>query len=137
MLLSGRTASATHRTASSSTVLMEATSLMARPPARCKQSASSVYLAIGNAIPTPAPETLEEVRVNASMYDAQQGSASGAHIDMSTGSGTNVLHGSGYFRRGTDWINAAPFFFKQDESIPASEKLQQLHRYTAGGTFGR
>src|SRR5246127_3036132 len=57
-------------------------------------SASSVYLSIGNAIPTPAPETLQEVRVNASMYDAQQGSASGAHIDMSTGSGTNAIHGS-------------------------------------------
>src|ERR1700691_5648473 len=30
-------------------------------------SASSVYLAIGNAIPTPAPESIAEVRVNASM----------------------------------------------------------------------
>ena len=37
-------------------------------------SSASVYLAIGNAIPTPAPETIAEVRVNASMYDAQQGS---------------------------------------------------------------
>src|ERR1700744_4552382 len=35
-------------------------------------SSSSIYLAIGNAIPTPAPESLQEVRVNASMYDAQQ-----------------------------------------------------------------
>jgi hypothetical protein len=100
------------------------------------QSSASVYLAIGQALPTPAPETLQELRVNASMYDAQQGSSSGAHIDMSTSSGTNVMHGSGYFRRGTDWLNAAPFFFKQDESIPADEKLPQLHRYTAGGTFG-
>src|SRR6202161_116747 len=48
------------------------------------QSAGSVYLAIGNAIPTPAPETIQEVRVNASMYDAQQGATSGAHIDLST-----------------------------------------------------
>ena len=56
-------------------------------------SAASVYLAIGNAIPTPAPETIAEVRVNASMYDAQQGSDSGAHIDMSTKSGTNQFHG--------------------------------------------
>jgi hypothetical protein len=100
------------------------------------QSSASVYLAIGQALPTPAPETLQELRVNASMYDAQQGSSSGAHIDMSTGTGTNTLHGSGYFRRGTDWLNAAPFFFKQDDSIPADEKLPQLHRYTAGGTVG-
>jgi hypothetical protein len=99
-------------------------------------SASSIYLAIGNAIPTPAPETLAEVRVNASMYDAQQGSSSGAHIDMSTKSGTNQFHGGAYVHRGTNWINAAPFFFKKDQNIPASDKNPQLHRYTAGGDFG-
>ena len=44
------------------------------------QSVASIYLSIGNAIPTPAPETVQEVRVNASMYDAQQGATSGAHI---------------------------------------------------------
>jgi hypothetical protein len=99
-------------------------------------SAASIYLSIGNAIPTPAPETLEEVRVNASMYDAQQGSTSGAHIDMSTKSGTNNLHGTTYFRRGTDWLNAAPFFFNQDPSIPQNLKVPQLHRYTAGAAAG-
>jgi hypothetical protein len=100
------------------------------------QTLASVYLSIGNAIPTPAPETLSEVRVNASMYDAQQGSTSGAHIDMSTTSGTNQYHASAYFHRGTDWINAAPFFFNQDNDIPAFDKVPQLHRYTLGGTAG-
>ncbi len=100
------------------------------------QTLASVYLSIGNAIPTPAPETLSEVRVNASMYDATQGSTSGAHIDMSTASGTNNLHGGAYFHRGTDWLNAAPFFFNQDADIPANDKVPQLHRYTAGGTLG-
>src|SRR5580698_8690225 len=41
-----------------------------------EQSSASIYLAIGNALPTPAPETIQEVRVNTSMYDAQQGSTS-------------------------------------------------------------
>ena len=100
------------------------------------QSTASVYLAIGQALPTPAPETIEEVRVNTSMYDAQQGSTSGAHIDMSTSSGTNSIHGSGYVHRGTDWLNAAPFFYKQDPNIPANDKTPQLHRYIAGGTLG-
>ena len=59
------------------------------------QSTASVYLAIGQALPTPAPETVQELRVNTSMYDAQQGSTSGAHIDMSTASGTNAIHGQG------------------------------------------
>jgi hypothetical protein len=99
-------------------------------------SASSIYLAIGNAIPTPAPETITEVRVNASMYDAQQGSNSGAHIDMSTKSGTNEWHGGVYAHRGTNWINAAPFFFKKDDNIPASDKNPELHRYIAGGELG-
>src|SRR5579862_9964635 len=100
------------------------------------QSSASVYLAIGEALPTPAPETITEVRVNTSMYDAQQGSTSGAHIDMSTASGTNGIHGSGYVHRGTDWLNAAPYFFKDDPNIPDSQKVPELHRYIAGGTLG-
>jgi hypothetical protein len=99
-------------------------------------SASSVYLSIGNAIPTPAPETIAEVRVNASMYDAQQGSSSGAHIDMSTKSGTNQFHGGVYAHRGTNWLNAAPFFFKKDNNIPASDKNPALLRYILGGDIG-
>ncbi len=100
------------------------------------QSTASVYLAIGQAIPTPAPETVEEVRVNTSMYDAQQGSTSGAHIDMSTAGGTNVIHGGAYIHRGTDWLNAAPFFYKQDPNLPSNDKVPQMHRYTLGGTLG-
>ncbi len=99
-------------------------------------SSASIYLAIGNAMPSPAPETIEEVRVNSSMYDAQQGSASGAHIDMSTKAGATDYHGGLYFRRGTNWINAAPFFFKKDSNIPANDKNPQLHRYTLGGDIG-
>ncbi|WP_433971807.1 TonB-dependent receptor domain-containing protein [Tunturiibacter lichenicola] len=100
------------------------------------QSVASVYLSIGNAIPTPAPDTIQEVRVNASMYDAQQGSTSGAHIDMSTASGTNAYHGTVYGERATNWINAAPFFFKNDPVIPDNMKNPDLHRYVAGGTIG-
>ena len=100
------------------------------------QSTASPYLAIGQALPTPAPETVQEFHVNTSMYDAEQGSTSGAHIDMSTSSGTNVIHGSAYGHRGTDALNAAPYFYKQDPNIPNNEKVPQLHRYIAGGTLG-
>ena len=62
------------------------------------------------------------------MYDAQQGSTSGAHIDMSTASGTNDIHGQAYVHRGTDWLNAAPYFYNADPNIPAAEKVPQLHR---------
>src|SRR6202142_1587914 len=100
------------------------------------QSTASPYLAVGQSLPTPAPETIQEVRVNTSMYDAQQGSTSGAHIDMSTASGTNSIHGQLYLHRGTNWLNAAPFFDKQDPNVPSYDKNPELHRYTAGGTFG-
>ncbi|MGA7290711.1 MAG: carboxypeptidase regulatory-like domain-containing protein [Terriglobales bacterium] len=100
------------------------------------QSTASVYLAVGQALPTPAPETIQEVRVNASMYDAQQGATSGAHIDMSTMSGTNLIHGEAYWHRGTNWLNAAPFFDKEDPNIPSYDKNPELHRETIGGTVG-
>ena len=100
------------------------------------QSSASVYLSVGNSIPSPAPETIEEVRVNASMYDAQQGATAGAHLDLSTKSGSNELHGSAYVHRGTSWLNAAPFFFKNDPDIADNQKVPELHRYIVGGTVG-
>jgi hypothetical protein len=101
------------------------------------QGTASVYLSVGQALPTPAPETIEEVRVNTSMYDAQQGSTSGAHIDMSTASGTNTIHGQAYWHRGTDWLNASPFFNNQDPNIIlAHDQVPQLHRETVGGALG-
>jgi hypothetical protein len=100
------------------------------------QSSASIYLAIGESIPTPAPESIQEVRVNTSMYDAQQGSTSGAHIDMSTGSGTNNIHGTAYVHRGTNWLNADPFFFNADPNIPQDQKNPSLHRYSTGATVG-
>jgi hypothetical protein len=100
------------------------------------QSSASPYLAIGQALPTPAPETIQEFHINTSMYDAQQGGTSGAHVDMSTASGASTLHGALYGRRGTDWLNAAPYFYKQDANIPENEKVPELHRYSAGGQLG-
>ena len=75
--------------------------------------------------------------MNTSMYDAQQGSTSGAHIDMSTASGTNNIHGRSYVHRGTDCAQRRSIFLQADPNIPGNEKIPQLHRYTAGGTIGR
>src|SRR4029077_8984971 len=55
---------------------------------------------------------------------------------MSTASGTNNIHGGAYVHRGTDWLNAATYFFNADPNITASEKNPALHRYQAGGTIG-
>ena len=100
------------------------------------QSTASPYLSIGQALPTPSPESIQELRVNTSMYDAQQGSTSGAHIDMSTASGSNTLHASAWVNRATNALNADPFFFNADPNIPASQKNPELHRNEIGGTLG-
>ncbi len=101
-----------------------------------EQSSSSVYLAIGESLPSPPPEAITEVRVNTSMYDAQQGSTSGAHIDLSTASGTNNIHGSLYVHRAFGGLDADPFFYNADPNIPPNEKNPTLHRSTEGGTVG-
>jgi hypothetical protein len=100
------------------------------------QSSASPYLAVGQSLPTPAPESIQEFRVNTSMYDAQQGSTSGAHIDMSTASGTNDIHGQAYIHRETNDLNSAPFFFKADNNLPQNLKNPQIHREVPGGDVG-
>lgn len=100
------------------------------------QTNTSVYDAIGQALPSPPPETIEELRVNTSMYDASQGANSGAHIEVSTRSGTNALHGQAYGYRQTSAWNAAPYFYKQDPTIDPTLIPPPLHRGIVGGTIG-
>ena len=55
---------------------------------------TSIYDAIGQALPTPPQQTIQEMQVNTSMFDASQGDTAGAHLDVTTKSGTNQWHGS-------------------------------------------
>jgi hypothetical protein len=100
------------------------------------QTSTSVYSAIGQALPSPPQETIEELRVDTSMYDASEGSYSGAHISSQTKSGTNSYHGSAYEYHQTDAWNAAPFFRNSDPTIPADQKVPTLKRNTFGATIG-
>ena len=106
------------------------------------QTSTSVYSAIGQAIPSPPQETLEEVRVNTSMYDASEGAYSGAHITMQTRSGTNELHGQAYEYHQTSAWNAAPFFYNQDPTLrdpkgpTGGSTVPYLKRNTFGVTLG-
>src|ERR1700744_6519361 len=102
------------------------------------QTNTSIFDAIGQSLPTPPQETLQELRVNTSMYDATQGANSGAHIDVLTKSGTNSIHGEVYGYRQTDALNAAPYFFNQGNILnpPGGDQVPVLHRGTAGGTIG-
>ena len=101
------------------------------------QTLTAVYSAIGQALPSPPPETIEEIRVNTSMYDASEGGYSGAHITTQTRSGTNELHGQAYEYHQTSAWNASPFFFNQDPTLRALGKtVPELKRNTFGVTLG-
>jgi hypothetical protein len=94
-------------------------------------TATSVYDAVGEALPSPPTETIQEIHVNTSMYDASLGANSGAHIELTTKSGTNDYHGGAYeYHQTTGW-DANPYFFNA-AGIPR----QPLHRNVFGGTFG-
>jgi hypothetical protein len=97
---------------------------------------TSVFDAIGQALPSPPPETLQELRVNTAMYDATQGSKSGAHISAITKSGSNAYHGEVYEYFQNNIFNAAPFFRNASTSIPQSQKVPPLHYNRPGVTFG-
>src|SRR5215471_2999233 len=74
------------------------------------QTNMSVYNSTGQGLPTPAPESIQELRVSTAMYDASQGANSGAHIEVITKSGANAFHGQVYEYRQSDAWNAAPWF---------------------------
>ena len=105
---------------------------------------TSVYGSNGNSLPSPPPEFLQELRVNTSLYDAQQGATSGAQIDANTLSGTNTLHGQVYGSFANNSLNADPFFFKQQYllgtqnvgAFPESLANPALHRWTTGAAVG-
>jgi hypothetical protein len=78
------------------------------------QTSTSVYGAIGQALPTPPTDAIQEISVNASMYDATQGNNSGAHISVITKSGTNALHGSAWEQFQNSAMNATPFFYNSN-----------------------
>ena len=108
------------------------------------QTSTSVYGSNGNSLPSPPPEFLQELRVNTSMYDAQQGATSGAQIDANTSTGTNQFHGQIYGSFANNALNADPFFFKQSYQLsqegvgafPAFLQNPALHRWTTGATVG-
>jgi hypothetical protein len=97
---------------------------------------TSVYDAIGQALPSPPQEALQEMRVNTGMFDATQSARSGAHIALITKSGTNAFHGEVYEYFQNNIFNAAPFFRNANTSIPNSQKVPPLHFNRPGGTIG-
>jgi hypothetical protein len=98
------------------------------------QTSTSVYGAIGQALPTPPTEAIQEIAVNSAMYDATQGANSGAHISVITKSGGNELHGEVYEKFQNSVMNAAPFFYNASPAL--TQKDPFLNRNQFGATLG-
>jgi hypothetical protein len=101
------------------------------------QTSTSVYGAIGQALPTPPPEAIEEIAVNSAMYDASQGANSGAHISVLTKSGTNGLHGEVYEKFQNSDMNAAPFFYNASPILAPNFLNRNQFGATLGGPIKR
>jgi len=98
------------------------------------QTNTSVYGAIGQALPTPPAEAIQEIAVNSAMYDATQGANSGAHISVLTKSGGNDLHVEIYEKFQNSAMNAAPFFYNASPAIIQKDPF--LNRNQFGATVG-
>jgi hypothetical protein len=82
-------------------------------------------------VPVPSPDSLEEFRVQTSLYDASQGKTSGGNVDVLTRGGTSSYHGEAYEFFRNDDMNANLYFFNATGSPRPVLKQNQF-----GGNFG-
>ena len=61
----------------------------------------------------PAPETLQEVKLQTSLYDAATGRNGGGNFTLVSKSGTNSFRGSAYYYNQNDALMANDFFFNR------------------------
>ena len=82
-------------------------------------------------VPTPAPETIQEFKVQTSLYDAAYGRSGGGSIQVATQSGGNEFHGVAYEYFRNDALNANNPFLNA-----AGVKGPVLRRNVFGGALG-
>ena len=79
----------------------------------------------------PSVEIVDEFKVQTNGFSAEYGSNGGTVVNIISKSGTNEIHGSGYYFGQWTALNANNFFAnEQGQSIP------QYHRHQFGGTVG-
>ena len=80
----------------------------------------------------PAPETLQEVKLQTSLYDASTGRSGGGNFQLVTKAGTNRLNGSAYYYVQNERFNANDFFFNK-EGIAKPKARRNEGGFTLGG----
>ncbi len=63
-------------------------------------------------VAVPAPDTIQEFKVQTGNYDATYGRGTGANVDVVSKSGSNKLHGNAWEFLRNDLLNANDFFSK-------------------------
>lgn len=81
---------------------------------------------------SPAPETLEEVKLQTSLYDASTGRSGGGNFQLITKSGGNKFTGSIYHYLQNEKLNANDFFFNKD-GIDRPKARRNEGGFTIGG----
>jgi len=97
-------------------------------------AADSESSLVGTAI--PAPDSIEEFRVQTANFDAAYGRGAGAKVDLVSKSGTNNLHGSAWEFVRNNIFNANDFFSKLDGQ-PRADMKQNEFGASAGGPIKR
>ncbi|MCX6631782.1 MAG: TonB-dependent receptor, partial [Candidatus Solibacter sp.] len=57
-------------------------------------------------------ESIETVNISTGSFDAEQGMAGGAAVTLATKSGTNTLHGTGWWFNNNQHLNSDPVYFR-------------------------
>jgi hypothetical protein len=71
-------------------------------------------LAHFDTVPLPNPNTLQEMKVATSLYDASQGSKGGGALGLVIKSGEKNFHWEGYWSHRNDALNANEWFFNKN-----------------------
>jgi hypothetical protein len=99
-----------------------------------ENSASNSGEEVGTAI--PAPDAIQEFRVQTANFDAAYGRGSGANVDLVSKSGTNRFHGSAWEFLRNNIFNANDFFSKADGQ-PRPDLKQNQFGASLGGPILR
>ena len=79
----------------------------------------------------PSVEIVEQFKVQTNGFSAEYGSNGGTVVNIISKSGTNELHGSGYYFGQWTALNANNFFANQQ-----GQAIPQYHRHQFGGSVG-
>src|SRR5688572_14443539 len=80
----------------------------------------------------PSSDTLEEVALQTSMYDASTGRSGGGNFQLITRSGTNAFRGSGHYSGQHERFNSNDFFYEND-GIDKPKARRNEAGFTLGG----